>query len=282
MTEKQPGALYVVATPMGNLADISARALTVLREVDLIAAEDTRHTRKLLTHYAIDNPMLALHEHNEADKAGALLQQCLQGKQVALVSDAGTPLISDPGQELIQQAHACGVKLVPVPGACAAIAALSVSGLSAERFVFEGFLPARPARRQKRLTQLATETRTMIFYEAVHRMPLFLQELAAAFGAERVATVARELTKHFETITRASVVDLQQYFENHADQLRGEFVVLVAGAAAQSEAPPLEPRTLLKHLLTELPPAKAAAIAAKLLDQNKKSLYALAMELQNK
>ena len=280
MQHNKAGVLYVVATPVGNLGDITARALSVLSSVDVVAAEDTRHTRKLLSHHGIDAKLMALHEHNEAQQSMSLLQQCLAGRQIALVSDAGTPLISDPGQELVQKAYELGVNLVSIPGPCAAIAALSVSGLSADRFVFEGFLPARPARRQKRLEQLLIEARTMVFYEAVHRMPAFLQELVATFGKDRLATVARELTKKFETVVRATLVELSIYFTEHPDQLRGEFVVLVSGTEEQRLHPVLSPKVVLQHLLAELPPSKAAAVAAKLLGESKKTLYALALELQ--
>ena len=193
------GTLYVVATPIGNLGDLSTRAREVLARVQLIAAEDTRHTRQLLQAFGIDTPLTSLHEHNEMHKSEALIARLVAGEAIALVSDAGTPLISDPGFDLVAAARARGVSIVVIPGPCAAIAALSIAGLPTDRFVFEGFLPAKNSARVTRLQQLASEQRTMIFYEAPHRLKEVLRDLAAEFGAERTASVSRELTKRFET-----------------------------------------------------------------------------------
>ena len=193
------GTLYVVATPIGNLGDLSTRAREVLARVQLIAAEDTRHTRQLLQAFGIDTPLTSLHEHNEMHKSEALIARLVAGESIALVSDAGTPLISDPGFDLVAAARARGVSIVVIPGPCAAIAALSIAGLPTDRFVFEGFLPAKNSARVTRLQQLASEQRTMIFYEAPHRLKDVLRDLAAEFGAERTASVSRELTKRFET-----------------------------------------------------------------------------------
>ncbi len=278
-----PATLYVVATPIGHRDDITVRALNLLRQVDLIAAEDTRHTRQLLQHHGIDTRLTSLHGHNEAGKAQFILQRCQQGDAVALVSDAGTPLISDPGQTLLSVLQQNGIKVVPVPGPCAAVTALSASSIAADRFVFEGFLPARPGRRKKRLQTLLTETRAMVFYEAVHRMSDFLAELIAVFGADRQATVARELTKAYESIQTKSLSELQQHFQTHQDQLRGEFVVVVAGAADahSGDAIALSLAEYLQLLMKDsLPPSKAASQAAKLTSKKKAELYQLALNLK--
>jgi len=283
MNRLESGALYVVATPIGHLSDITLRALEVLKSVDCIAAEDTRHTKKLLSFHGLSNSLLAFHEHNETRVAAALLDRCEAGGSVALVSDAGTPLVSDPGQNVIEKAHERGVRVIPIPGCCAALAALSVAGLPVERFVFEGFLPARPARRKKRLQSLSEETRVMIFYEAVHRMPQFLDELIASLGGYRLACVARELTKQFETITRLPLVELKAYFGLHPDQLRGEFVVLVEGqkSSLEKEVAVVSSDVVLRCLLGEMSPSKAAAMAAKITGEKKNKLYAKAIQMQS-
>jgi len=273
------GKLYVVATPLGNLADISARALQILSSVDLIAAEDTRHTKILLKHHAITSKMTSLHGHNEEGKAPSIVDDCLAGKSVALVSDAGTPLISDPGHLLIKQAIAAGVQVVPIPGASAVIAALSVSGLNTDRFLFEGFLPVRNSRRKKRLQELAQQPVTVVFYEAKHRLLVFLQELIDVFGAERQAVIARELTKQFEQVQRGSIAELRAYFVANTEYLRGEFVVLVE-AGEETAADTLEQDNWLRCLLAELPVSKAAAVVAKVTGGKKQLLYKRALELQ--
>lgn len=277
----ESGTLYVVATPIGNLSDVSLRALEVLSKVSCIAAEDTRHTRKLLNYHGVSNHLTALHEHNEDRASDALLDKCIKGDDIALVSDAGTPIVSDPGQHLVSRAHDKGIPVVPIPGCSAALAALSVCGMQAERFVFEGFLPARSARRIKRLQALSSETRLMIFYEAVHRVPDFLRELHTHFGGNRKACVARELTKQFETIRRLPLSDLTSYYDEHPDELRGEFVVLVEGAVADDSGTAVSADHVLHCLLQEVSPSKAASIAAKITGMRKSELYKKALTKSN-
>ncbi|MGH8353523.1 MAG: 16S rRNA (cytidine(1402)-2'-O)-methyltransferase, partial [Pseudomonas sp.] len=223
------GTLYVVATPIGNLDDISARALKVLTEVALIAAEDTRHSLRLLQHFGIATPLAACHEHNERDQGGRFLARLLAGEDVALISDAGTPLISDPGFHLVRQARAAGIAVVPVPGACALIAALSAAGLPSDRFIFEGFLPAKATARRARLEQVKEEPRTLIFYEAPHRILECLEDLERVFGGARPALLARELTKTFETLKGLPLAELRAWVAADSNQQRGECVLLVAG-----------------------------------------------------
>jgi 16S rRNA (cytidine1402-2'-O)-methyltransferase len=237
------GSLYVVATPIGNLDDISARALKILREVALIAAEDTRHSQRLMQHFGIATPLAACHEHNERDEGSRFITRLLAGDDVALISDAGTPLISDPGYHLVRQARAAGINVVPVPGACALIAALSAAGLPSDRFIFEGFLPAKMVGRRARLESIKEEPRTLIFYEAPHRILECLQDMELVFGPERPALLARELTKTFETLKGLPLAELRQFVESDSNQQRGECVVLVAGwtapeARMQSAAKP--------------------------------------------
>ncbi|MGN6512836.1 MAG: 16S rRNA (cytidine(1402)-2'-O)-methyltransferase [Lysobacteraceae bacterium] len=263
----------MVATPVGNLADLSPRALDTLRGADAVCAEDTRRTRQLLAHFGIDRPLLALHEHNEAQLADGLVARLLAGESLALVSDAGTPLVSDPGFRLVRAARAAGVRVSPVPGACAFVAALSVAGLPSDRFVFEGFLPAKAAARRERLAQLAAETRTLVFYESAHRIEEALADLAAAFGGERPAVLARELTKLFETVLDGSLADLQARVAADADQRKGEFVLLVRGAGEEEDARVLEGRRLYAKLAGHLPPSTAAKLAAELSGAPRKALY---------
>lgn len=266
------GTLHVVATPIGNLEDISARARRVLAEVDLIAAEDTRHTQPLLMHFGISTPMLALHEHNEDARAEELVARLLGGASIALVSDAGTPLVSDPGYRLVRAARAAGVVVSPVPGACAAIAALSVAGLASDRFCFEGFLPAKPAARRSRLEALAAEPRTLVFYESSHRIEAMLADCAALLG-EREAVLARELTKRFETVLDGSVAQLAARVAADADQRRGEFVVIIAGAPEDTDAALTLGRRAFDLLREHLPPSQAARLAAELSGAPRKALY---------
>jgi len=277
----KPGKLFVVATPIGNLGDISHRALQVLGSVQLVAAEDTRHSQRLLSHYGINVKLSSLHEHNEESKSPVLVERMVQGDDIALVSDAGTPLISDPGRRLIKAAITADIKVIPVPGACAAIAALSASGLSSDSFLFIGFLPARGARRRKRLAQLKFATPTLIFYEAVHRIEDFLQDIVEVFGEDRQAVVARELTKQFESFQRGSLQELKMHYQHHADQVRGEFVVLVEGVSSEVSQMTLDAEKVLQHLLEVLSPAKAAATASKITGEAKSSLYELAMKLKS-
>jgi 16S rRNA (cytidine1402-2'-O)-methyltransferase len=224
------GTLYVVATPIGNLGDLTPRAREVLASVALIAAEDTRHTRQLLQTCGIGTALTSLHEHNEAQKSAELVARLAQGDSIALVSDAGTPLVSDPGFDLVASAREQGIAVVAIPGACAAIAALSIAGLPTNRFVFEGFLPAKAAARGERLAQLANEERTLIFYEAPHRLAEVLRDMTHAFGAERRASISRELTKRFETTYTGTLSELGTAAERDGDMARGEIVIIVSGA----------------------------------------------------
>ncbi|MBD8491852.1 16S rRNA (cytidine(1402)-2'-O)-methyltransferase [Pseudomonas syringae] len=276
------GSLYVVATPIGNLDDMSVRALKVLREVALVAAEDTRHSMRLMQHFGIATPLAACHEHNERAEGSRFIERLLAGDDVALISDAGTPLISDPGYHLVRQARAAGIAVVPVPGACALIAALSAAGLPSDRFIFEGFLPAKMAGRRSRLEQLVEEPRTLIFYEAPHRILECLQDMEAIFGAERPAVLARELTKTFETLKGLPLAQLRAFVEADSNQQRGECVVLVAGWSAPEgdEAVNAEARRVLDLLLQDLPVKRAAALAAEITGVRKNLLYQLALDKQ--
>jgi 16S rRNA (cytidine1402-2'-O)-methyltransferase len=275
--------LYVVATPIGNLADISERALKVLRSVDLIAAEDTRHTRQLLMHFVINKPLFSVHDHNEHQRVEKVLQELADGQSIALVSDAGTPLISDPGFVVVQAVRKAGYPVVPVPGACAMVAALSAAGLPTDRFCFEGFLPAKSSGRKKQLKTVIKETRTLVFYESPHRVLDSLKDMAEVLGDEREITLARELTKTFETFLTGSLAEVIQQVEQDANQQRGEFVLVVAGAAPEDDAEAQEIAAIdvLKVLLTELPVKQAAALAAKITGQKKNALYQQALSLQS-
>lgn len=276
-----PGMLYVVATPIGNLDDITARALRVLREVAVIAAEDTRHSARLLQHFGITTPLVACHEHNERDQGGRFLARLQGGEDVALISDAGTPLISDPGFHLVRQARAAGIRVVPVPGPCALIAALSAAGLPSDRFVFEGFLPAKTAGRLARLEQLKEESRTLIFYEAPHRLLDCLADLERIMGTDRLAVMARELTKAFETFQGLPLGELRAWVAADGNQQRGECVLLVAGWQAPAEnSVPAAALRVLELLLKEMPLKRAAALAAEITGVRKNLLYQAALERQ--
>jgi len=278
---KDSGVLYVVATPIGNLLDISARALEVLRSVALIAAEDTRHSKKLLAHYGVGTPLLALHEHNEREVTEKLLRRLAGGEDIALVSDAGTPLISDPGFYLVRAARQAKLRVVPVPGPSALIAALSVAGLPSDRFMFEGFLPSKQAARRQRLQALASATGTLVFYESSHRICDSLRDMADCLGGARPATVARELTKTFETIMHDTLNGLVDRVEADADQQRGEFVVLVQGAPARERSAIDEATVqLLEVLLSELPLKQAAGLAAKITGLSKNALYEQGLKIK--
>ena len=267
------GTLHVVATPIGNLADLSPRALDTLRAVDAICAEDTRHTRRLLAHFGVDRPLLALHEHNEAEVAARLVARLAAGESLALVSDAGTPLVSDPGFRLVSAAREAGIRVSPVPGPSAIIAALSVAGLPSDRFTFEGFLPAKASARRERLASLAGETRTLVFYESSHRIADALADCVAAFGAERPAVLARELTKLFETVLDGRLGELQAAVEADANQRKGEFVLLVGGVGDDAEAKVVQGRLLYAKLAAHLPPSTAAKLAAEISGAPRKELY---------
>lgn len=273
MSAVQPGCLWVVATPIGHRDDLSARAIVTLREVAVIAAEDTRHSRPLLVHHNIDTPLIALHDHNERDAVDAIVRRMAAGDSVALISDAGTPLISDPGFRLVRAARAAGIRCIPVPGACAAIAALSVAGLPSDRFVFEGFLPAKAAARRSRLQELAGDARTVIFYESSHRVAESLADMRDIFGATREAVLARELTKMFETVLGEPLAELAARVAADPDQQRGEHVILVAGRGEEVDAKLAEGQRIFAILRDELPPAKAAKMAAAITGAPRKLLY---------
>lgn len=273
MPSVEPGCLWVVATPIGHRDDLSARAINTLRAVAVVAAEDTRHSRPLLVHHQIDTPMIALHEHNERDAVEAIVRRMQDGDSVALISDAGTPLISDPGFRLVRAARAAGLRCIPVPGACAAIAALSVAGLPSDRFVFEGFLPPKAAARRSRLLELAGDARTLIFYESSHRVAESLADMRDVFGAQREAVLARELTKMFETVLGKPLAELAAQVAEDPDQRRGEHVILVAGRGEQTDAKLAEGQRVFAILRAELPPAKAAKLAAAISGASRKELY---------
>ncbi|WP_445144612.1 16S rRNA (cytidine(1402)-2'-O)-methyltransferase [Dyella sp. Tek66A03] len=273
MSQIQPGQLWVVATPIGHRDDFSARAIETLRSVAVIAAEDTRHSRPLLMHYNIGTPLLALHEHNEREVVDAMVQRLLGGESVALISDAGTPLISDPGFRLVRAARAAGIRCAPVPGPCAAIAGLSVAGLPSDRFVFEGFLPPKSAARRARLQELAGDARTLIFYESSHRVAESLADMREIFGEEREGVLARELTKLFETVIGEPLGQLASRVANDPNQQRGECVLLVAGRGEETDAREAEGQRVFALLREELPPAKAAKLAAAITGAPRKLLY---------
>jgi len=275
--------LYVVATPIGNRGDISARAVQVLQSVDLIAAEDTRHSGPLLRDLGIRTPLRALHEHNERQLLEQLLQRLQQGDSLALISDAGTPLISDPGFPLVRECQRRGIRVSPVPGPSAAICALSAAGLPSDRFLFEGFPPRTRSARRAYFQQLRRETATLIFYESSHRIESSLADMARSFGGQRRAVLARELTKRHETFIRAPLEALLERVQTDADQRRGEFVVLVSGAP-RGEAGGVtgESQRILEILLQELPVKQAASLAARITGEKKNPLYQRAIELRQK
>lgn len=283
MTDTPAGSLYVVATPIGNLGDLSPRAARVLGEVAVIAAEDTRHSGRLLRHLGLSRPMLSLHEHNEATRVDTLDARLVAGEDIALVSDAGTPLISDPGFVLVRELRARGRRIVPVPGPCALVAALSAAGLPTDRFLFQGFLPAKGGARRGRLEALATREETLVFYESPHRIRDTLADLAATLGERRVV-LARELTKAFETFLDGRAAELLARMDEDPDQARGEFVVMVAGATPRGDADPsaVEAEVLLSALLDEgLGVKQAAAVAARVLGGTKKVWYARLQALKD-
>ncbi len=269
----QSNALYVVATPIGNLSDMVPRAVEILKSVALIAAEDTRHSQTLLQHFGIETPLIAYHDHSDSRVLERLTQLIESGKSIALISDAGTPLISDPGYRLVLHAHQCGWRVIPIPGASALIAALSVAGLPTDRFRFEGFLPAKTAARKKSLQALASESCTLIFYEAPHRLLPCLEDMVECLGRERRAVLARELTKAFETVVHSSLHELLELARSDSNQSRGEIVLVLEGATAVVSEFDVETERLLRLLAADLPPKKAVAIAAEFTGLNKKQLY---------
>jgi len=277
--ELSSATLYIVPTPIGNLADITLRALTTLEQVDLICAEDTRHTGKLLSHHNITTRMMSVHDHNERARVQTLVAKLEEGQSLALVSDAGTPLISDPGYHLVNGIREAGFNVVPLPGACAAITALSGAGVATDRFCFEGFLGAKSAGRQAQLNALKSEARTMVFYESPRRILATITDMAQAFGDDRYIVIAREITKTFETIHGAPASELLEWLNSDENNRRGEMVVMVAGHKIDDEAISPEIIDALTLLASELPLKKAAALVAKLYDTKKNALYKIGLEL---
>ena len=265
--------LYVVATPIGNLEDISYRAVRILADADLIAAEDTRHSRVLLSHYGITTPTRALHEHNEAQVAERMLERIAAGETIALISDAGTPLISDPGYRLVRAAREADLPVFAVPGPSAVITALSVAGLPPDRFAFEGFLPAKSAARKSRLEALSREPRTLVFFESSHRIEASIGDMAAVFGHDRLAAVCRELTKKFETVLRAPLHEISESMAADKNQTKGEFVVVVDGYEGSEDASMSAALSMASALLEYLPASQAARVAARLNDVSRRDVY---------
>jgi len=281
MVSKPSGRLAVVATPIGNLGDLSPRARDALAQADLVAAEDTRRTVQLLAAMGLSRPVTSLHEHNESARIGELMARLEAGAVIALVSDAGTPLLSDPGYELVRAARAAGHEVRAVPGPSAITAALSIAGIPTARFCFEGFLPARGRERRERLAQLAHEPRTLVFFEAPHRIQESLADITAAFGAEREAALGRELTKAFESVYRGTLAGLSQRARDDANVARGEITLVVAGApdVAASAVAPAELGRVVALLAKELPPSKAASLAAQITGARRSDAYDVAVRL---
>ena len=279
-TTINPATLYIVATPIGNLGDISQRAIDILTQVDVIACEDTRHTGKLLAAFSIKNRTLSLHDHNERQRQDQIATMLQEGKSIALVSDAGTPLISDPGFHLVRHCRSLGLTVSPIPGACAAIAALSVAGLPTDRFTFEGFLPSKSGARQATLSALINEPRTMVFYDAPRRAIDTVKDIVKTLGGERYIVIARELTKTFETIHSDSAENLLAWLEQDANQLKGEMVLIIEGYKAVENEISAEVINTLKLLLAEMKPKKACAIAAEIYGVKKNALYEVALGLK--
>lgn len=269
------GILYIVATPIGNLQDITQRALETFAQVDLIAAEDTRHSGLLLSHYGIKKPFFALHDHNEQEKAHILVEKLKQGSNIALISDAGTPLISDPGFHLVRQCREAGIRVVPLPGACAAITALCASGIASDRFCFEGFLPAKSKACKDKLENIAEEDRTLIFYESTHRILDTLEDMQAVLGEERYIVLAREMTKTWETITGNTIKNLREWLLEDPNRTKGEMVLIVEGKPKSDNNDEISPQAVkaLELIAEELPLKKAAAIVAELYGYRKNALY---------
>ena len=276
------GVLYIVATPIGNLDDLSPRVVETFRKVDLVAAEDTRHSGRLLQHLGIQKAMVAIHDHNERDRTGSVIDRLLAGAQVALISDAGTPLISDPGYVLVREARQRGIRVSPVPGPCALVAALSAAGLPTDRFVFEGFLPTKRAARRGALEALVDETATLVFYESPHRILETAAMLAEVMGPERPVVLARELTKAFETFYSGTAAEVSRLLEQDPYASKGEFVVMVQGAPERPvDAPSLDVDRFLTLLLAELPVKKVARLGAELTGIPRNELYQRALDLKD-
>ncbi len=278
--ENSQGQLYIVPTPIGNLGDITQRALSVLQSVDLVAAEDTRHTGLLLQHFAISARLFALHDHNEQQKAQTLLAKLQDGQNIALVSDAGTPLINDPGYHLVRTCRDAGIRVVPLPGPCAAIAALSAAGLPSDRFCYEGFLPAKSKARRDALKAIEQEPRTLIFYESTHRLLESLEDICTVLGESRYVVLAREITKTWESIHGAPIGELLAWVKEDENRRKGEMVLIVEGFDFQDDALPADALRTLALLQAELPLKKAAALAAEIHGVKKNALYKYALEQQ--
>lgn len=279
MQNNKAGKLYIVATPIGNMQDITMRAVEVLKQVDKIVAEDTRHAGPLLKHFSIEKPMMAMHEFNERERMDNVIELLQEGESIALISDAGTPLISDPGFRLVREAKANEIDVIPIPGSCAAIAALSVAGLPSDRFLFEGFLPAKDEARKKYLMKFLHEPRTMIFYEAPHRLLACLETMQEVFGAERKAVVARELTKIYESVLLADLSELVHYYTSHPEKQKGEIVILIEGGDEEAlESREVVPEKVLEILLDELPLKQAVSLASKITGERKNELYEQALK----
>lgn len=276
-------ALYIVSTPIGNLGDMTPRAIEVLKKVDVIAAEDTRHSRRLMNHFGIETPMIPCHDHNERQQAEQILGRMSAGASVALVSDAGTPLISDPGFFLVRSVRQAGFPVIPVPGACAFISALSVAGLATDRFFFEGFLPAKSSGRCKRLDELCAFPNTWGFYESPHRILDCLEDVQRVLGECRYIVLAREMTKTFETVIAGSVAEVREVVASDANQRKGEFVVLVEGLKEEvDQSIDADAEKLLVRLMVELPLKKAAAVVSDLTGHRKKALYERGLSIKGK
>ena len=281
MEHTDKGTLFIVSTPIGNLADMTPRAIEVLSDVETIGCEDTRHTKKLLSAFSIVNKTFSLHDHNERQKQEYIAGLLDQGNDVAIVSDAGTPLISDPGFHIVRHCRDLGYKISPIPGACAAIAALSVAGLPTDKFSFEGFLPSKSGARQNALALVAQQPHTMIFYDAPRRAIDTLQDIAEVLGEDRKVVIAREITKTFETIVSGLAGELLSWLEGDANQLKGEMVLIISGAPAKESTISPEVEQALKRLLQDLPPKKACAAVADIFSVNKKDLYQLSLTMKD-
>ena len=273
-----PAKLYIVATPIGNINDITYRAIEILQQVDLIAAEDTRHSGKLLSHYQIKKPMFPLHDHNERERSNVLIEKIKSGQSIALISDAGTPLINDPGYHLVNECRQLGVDVVPVPGPSAVITALSAAGLPTDRFSYEGFLPVKEKGKKDKLNTLIEEPRTMVFYESPRRIVDTIEQIIKVLGPDRKLVIARELTKTFESFYSLPAGEMLDFLNQDTNHCRGEFVLMVAGATKDEESIPQVALTTLTLLKAELPLKKAAALTAQIHDQKKNDLYKWGLE----
>jgi len=282
MDSNRTGVLTIVATPIGNLNDMVPRAVQTLQSVSLIACEDTRHSKKLLNHFNIDKPCVAYHDHGDRKMTESLLVRLENGEDIALISDAGTPLISDPGYRIVAEARARGITVSPIPGACAAVAALSVSGLPTDRFLFCGFLPAKTGQRKTSLNEYKGSTETLVFYEAPHRILDTVVDMVEVFGQQRLGFLAREISKTYETYLQGTLEQLRQQISLDSNQQRGEIVLVIAGAEEKTASTSVSAEKVLKLLLKELPASKAASITAKICGADKKAIYQAALKFQGK